>query len=287
MAGSDHKQAKQYASEAVQKCTINYKQCEQSLKTKKCSDLAASIAINTVIHDKDSTDLIELINTLNNTIISSLIDHVTICVPQKNKTLTRDHINYFIDMIKKEHLLCLICCKILELINKAEEEICKQVEAMVKEYLRINFTELNDTLKTILVTASKTTAVKIVSAIKQVSQINTIEKSLQVATLIFCPDYSKHPEVLNLCFKPLTQEAIGQELNNIINKELGTTGKESQKIGLIEQSTSVQNNDFTTSEINTSSDSREPFSSQQYPTDQTKNNDLFVPHTESSTLLER
>ena len=283
IANSNNDKAKVQSQNSIERCKNNYKKARRSLKTKKCSDLAASIAINTVIHDKDANDLIALIDTLSSTITSSFIDTVTSYADLEGKSLTREQINSFSDMITKCHLLCKICCKILELFNKTEKEICKQVESLVTQYLKTYFPALNETVKMIIIAASKATAKKMFDIITESSQIDNAKRALQLIALIFCPDYSEHREVLDHCFKPLIQSPIEEEISNYLNKEFGTIDKGFQKINPIKQSTGDQKNDLTTSEIDTSSDACEQFSSQQYLTAEAEGNDPIMPHTESNT----
>ena len=283
IANSNIDKAKVHSRDSIERCKNNYKKARRSLKSKKCSDLAASIAINTVIHDKDASDLSALIDTLSSTITSSFIDTVTSYADPEGNPLTRGQINNFSDMITKHHLLCNICCKILELIDKTEKEICKQVESMVTQYLQTYFPALNETLKKIIVAASKATAKKMFDIIKKPSQIDSAKRALQLIALIFCPDYSEHSEVLDHCFKPLIQSTIEKELSDCLNKEFGTIDKDFQKINPIKQSTGDKKNDLTTSEIDTSSDTREQFSSEQYLTTEAEDNDPIMPHTESNT----
>lgn len=283
IANSNNDKAKDQSRNSIERCKNNYKKARRSLKTKKCSDLAASIAINTVIHDKDANDLIALIDTLSSTITSSFIDTVTSYADPKGKSLTRYQIDSFSDIITKYHLLCKICCKILELINKTEKEICKQVEFLVMQYLKTHFPALNETVKKIIIAASKATAKKMFDIIIESSHIDNAKRALQLIALIFCPDYSEHREVLDHCFKPLIQSPIEEEISNYLNKEFGTIDKGFQKINPIKQSTGDQKNDLTTSEIDTSSDACEQFSSQQYLTTEAEDNDPIMPHTESNT----
>ena len=283
IAISNNDEAKDQSRNSIERCKNNYKKARRSLKTQKCSDLAASIAINTVIHDKDANDLIALIDTLSSTITSSFIDAVTSYADPQVKPLTREQLNSFSDIITKSHLLCKICCKILELINKTEKEICKQVESLVKQYLETYFPALNETVKKIIVAASKATAKKMFDIIIESSQIDSPKRALQLIALIFCPDYSEHREVLDHCFKPLIQSPIEEEISNYLNKEFGTIDKGFQKINPIKQSTGAQKNDLTTSEIDTSSDACEQFCSQQYLTTEAEDNDPIIPHTESNT----
>lgn len=282
VAVSSTTQAKEEPSEGHERRLKYAKKAGQDSKTKKYSDLAAEIAINTILHDKNKEAIQELINTLSSIITSSLIDKVTSRVLQEDNFLTQNQINCFMDIIKNSHLICLMCCKILDLIREIEQNICKKVEAAVEDYLKTSFTALDEILRTIIVKASKATTKKIIEIIKQSSQIDKVEKAIQVITLIFCPDYSKHTEVLTLCFFPLTKGSLDEIMEKHIDENLAKSGKAIQKIVQTKQSASDQYSDQSTSEIDSSSDSCDPSGSQQYPDDESKENDALVPYTESN-----
>mgnify|MGYP000852879174 CR=1 FL=1 len=281
IANSNIEQARDYSSRRVKKYLRYARKDTGPTATKKCSDLAASIAINTVIHDKESSDLIALVDTLSSTITALLIDKVTSDILQKNKDLNQDHIILFIEIIKKHHLVCLISCKLVELITKTEKEICEQVKSVVEGYLKTNFPTLNDTLKTLIIAASEATAKKMCNIIKESTQISKVEKAIQLITLIFCPDYSEHPEVLKYCFSPLTQDTLEEQLSDFINRQLPTTPKGYKKIEVITQSTIDRNSDLSTLETESSSDSRDPYNSHQYQDTEAKESDLHVPQRDS------
>lgn len=280
IAKSNIEQAKDYSSGRVKKYLIYARKDTGPTATKKCTELAASIAIDTVIHDKDTSDLIALVDTLSSTITSLLIDKVTSDIVQKDNDLNQDLINSFLEIIKKHHLVCLISCKLVELITETEKEIYEQVKSVVEGHLETSFPKLNNTLKRFIIAASEATAKKMTSIIKESTQINKVQKALQLITLIFCPDYSEHPEVLEYCFLPLTQDTIEEQLSDFINRQLPSTHKGLKKIELITQSTIGQNSDLATLEIESSSDSRDPSDSHQYQDVEAEQSDLHIPQTD-------
>lgn len=195
-------------------------------KGAKLTDLTTAIIVDTLLADEGQSALTDLRDTLGEITIKLFIESITDEIEKQKDRLSEKQLQELYKILQHDHFFCILCCEILKLIKKIEDKARKLFEAAVKEFLNHTHSNLDPTVRQLLIAASKNIANKAIATFKKVANIDTYEQATRLLALICCPNIFEHDDVFIHCLMPLIEKIGAEKFNSLIEQYFPTSHKQ-------------------------------------------------------------
>lgn len=122
------------------------------------------------------------------------------------------------DFINGAHLLCSLCVTLLE-IDKALEELSDELaDTIVDAVLSTAESRPRASILTAAARVALRTALAKALGPLRVALLPVEPTTLRLLGILFCPDISEHPEVGELCVKPLSEDILSDNVTEWVGR---------------------------------------------------------------------
>lgn len=202
----DYKTRKAYSGKQITTARTKFRAADEGEHSVRGTELLVTVIIDRVVL-MDEPDEAKRIESGITKIVAPFVDTIA------NSDLSTEDREQFQLLLPELHLLCTLCVLVLE----AKKEFASATEAIANGLVDRLVAAVLDALPSELLSKSIEAILRIAmrkacDAFVSWAFEPVNEKALQVLGILFCPNSEHHPEVRELCIKPLENELLSAAL---------------------------------------------------------------------------